>query len=115
MNASSESGLCATVISRTGEDTVLIRFRKSCSINFGAETNKTLARSLSKSSRRDAASRVSHLSVKREGPSLRGGFLPPATSDCRSHQDLNDFRKNKPVKTIFDGKRSRVCEHSEPT
>src|SRR5260370_24161102 len=40
MNASSESGLCATEISRTGADTVLIRFLNPVSISFSAKQSR---------------------------------------------------------------------------
>src|SRR5260370_32083803 len=119
MNASSESGLCATEISRTGEDTVLIRFLNPVSISFSAKQTrlapfKTLEEPLI--SRRDAACRVSrHENKTGQAPSLPGSLSVPACGDNGRHQHLDDFRKNEPLESVLERQRSRVSKHGKPT
>src|SRR6266446_2829539 len=104
MNASSESGLCATEISRTGADTVLIRF-----------LNPVLSTSLLENIRRNAACRrLLPRGKTGPAPSLHGSLLVPAGGDGGSHQHLDNFRKNEPVESVAERQRNRVREHGKP-
>src|ERR1700722_20722919 len=110
MNASSESGLCATVISRTGEDTVPIRFRnpvlqdlapKIFVLRYPLHQHHTWLRGTrAKSPTRRSPTIFNPI----DWPSRR---LPavPASGDPSSHQHLNHFRKNKPIETELESER----------
>src|SRR6266478_6355739 len=115
MKASSESGLWATVISRTGAETVLIEFT-ILGANFSetAEYRRGVPRLRRQRPRpvpwetQDAASLLQRTSRLRRKPTV------PARGKPRSHQDLNDLREQEPVQSPLDRQRQRVSQREEP-
>src|SRR5258706_1542901 len=118
MKASSESGLWATAISRTGAETVLIGIINSCmfdrlSSNAECGVETRLAASPSAvyvlGAKGDAASCVStFISHWR-----RKAFVP-ASGKTGGHQGLDNFGEGEPVEAPLKRLRYRMSQHKKP-
>src|SRR5213593_3537803 len=94
MKASSESGLWATVISRTGAETVVIKEQVS---GHGCQVSDVRCQLL-----------ASLLLAVRSQASA------PARGKRGGHRDLNHFREHEPVKSQLDRQRQGMSQRKQP-
>src|SRR5208282_99173 len=92
MNASSESGLCAMLISRTCEDWLPVGFTSCSEITVISDSKLLLLSSRT----------------------LWARTTPPPRGDAGSHHHLNYLCKQKPIKAPAEGLRHGMRKHGKP-
>src|SRR6266404_8031805 len=118
MKASSESGLWATVISRTGAETILIEFTilgANLQNYPDCRVETRLAASPPVAAAPGAPWEAQHASSLLQcTSSLRRELTVPARCKPRGHQDLDDLCEREPVQSPLDRHRQGMSQHKQP-